>query len=260
MSRDNATLNKTTVTDAITLYTFTDKEAKHADTISVIVQDNQALLIDVAYPEYAERVAVDLQEQGIIPEVVVLSHYHPDHVSGLVVFPQCEIYADEHYVYNYGNCKIWAPDFIYIKPKFFIQEGDGMSFGKFNLEFYRAPGHCRCGVIASITEDILHTGDIIMITRDGKNSLPYITDGGSFEDHIRSLELIKKLDPETILVPHGGMIKGKETIADLVEERLYYLHKTFESKGQLPLQQCLPKDVSTYEHLEFHDLNLIRLL
>jgi glyoxylase-like metal-dependent hydrolase (beta-lactamase superfamily II) len=91
MSRQDAAMNKVPVTNDVSLYTFTNHDAKHSDTITVIVHDNQALLIDTAYPEYAQRVKEEMQQQGIKPEIVVLSHYHPDHVSGCSAFPECQI-------------------------------------------------------------------------------------------------------------------------------------------------------------------------
>jgi glyoxylase-like metal-dependent hydrolase (beta-lactamase superfamily II) len=260
MSRQDAAMSKVPVTNTISLYTFTNHESKHSDTITVIVQNNQALFIDTAYPEYAQRVKKEIEQQGIKPEIIVLSHYHPDHVSGCSAFPECQIYASEFYLYNYDNCQVWEPDFTYLHPKQLIRDNDLLSFGDFELTFHHSPGHSKCGIITQITEEIIHVGDLIMITWDRKNSLPYITDGGSFESHIKSLELIKKLDPDAIVVPHGGLIDNKKRINALVEDRLYYLEKVLDSKGTLPMAECLKNDISWYDHLNFHDMNVIQLV
>lgn len=262
MSRQDAAMKKETAADGICLYTFTDYEERHANTITVIVhsQEKQALVIDPSYPEFAERLKIDLQEQGITAEKIVISHYHPDHVSGCAALPQCEIHASEFYGYNYDNCQIWEPNFTYLRPTQLIRDGDSLTFGDFDLKFHHAPGHSKCSLMTEITDKILHIGDLIMICWDRKNSLPYISDGGNFEDHIKSLNHIKELDPDAIVVPHGEFIDNKTRLHALVDDRLYYLEKVLDSKGSLPLEQCVKNDISWYDHLEFHDTNIIHFL
>jgi glyoxylase-like metal-dependent hydrolase (beta-lactamase superfamily II) len=134
-----------------------------------------------------------------------------------------------------------------------------MTFGDFKLKFHPAPGHSRCSIITEINGKILQIGDLLMINVDRKNTLPYIADGGGFIEHIKSLELIKKLDPEAIIVPHGGFIDNKKRISDLVDDRVFYLEQVLNSKGALPVEKCLKNDISWYDNLEFHDINLIHL-
>ncbi|MCP4147363.1 MAG: MBL fold metallo-hydrolase [bacterium] len=258
MSRDDATMTKVSVSDCICLYVFSDEEANHEDTITVITQENRALLIDTAYPEYAARVKQDLKSNGIKADTVILSHYHPDHVAGLSAFANCKVYASEFYEFNYDNCRIWEPNFIYIRPRHLIKDGDSLTFGHLTLEFFHSPGHCKCSIITKITDKTYHIGDLVMITKDRKDSLPYVSDGGTFDDHINSLQLLKKIDPDFVLVPHGGLIE-KNDLDRRLEDRIYYLQKTLSSKGTLPLSQCLKEDVSRYDHTDFHDRNLMRL-
>lgn len=265
MKRKDAAMKKTTVADGFYLYTFADYSEKHAYTVTVLVRneagpDKRALIIDPSYPEFAEQVKADLQMQGITPEVIVLSHYHPDHSSGCTVFPQCRIYVHEQYEYNYDNCRVWEPGYTYLRATHLIRGGDSLSFGDFTLKFRYAPGHSRCSVITGINDKILQVGDLLMIGVDRKNTLPYISDGGSFQEHIKSLVLIKELDPDAIIIPHGGLIDNKIRIRDLVDDRVYYLEQVLNSKGELPVEKCLKYDVSWYGNLEFHDTNTIHLL
>lgn len=260
MRRSDTEMKKTKVTDTLYLYTFADEDVKLPDTITVIVQDKQALLIDTAFPEYSEQVKKDLEGQGIEPKVVILSHYHSDHASGCSVFSHCDIHASEFYEYNYNNCQVWEPGYTYVQPQHLIKDGDTLAFGTFNLEFTHTPGHSKDSLVTRVTEKIIHVGDLIMITKGERASLPFIADGGNFAEHIASLELLKKLDPDVILVPHGGMIDHKDDIHAMIDERVYYLEKTSSSMGTLPLPACLMNDISGYDYLEFHDTNLMRLL
>jgi glyoxylase-like metal-dependent hydrolase (beta-lactamase superfamily II) len=265
MKRKNATIKKTTVADGFFLYTFTDYSAKHANTVTVLVRnqagaDKRALILDPSYPEYAEQVKTDLQTQGIVPEVIVLSHYHPDHVSGCSVFHQCRIYVHESYEHNYDNCHMWEPEYTYPRATHLIRGGDSLSFGDYTLKFHYAPGHSRCSVLTEINGKIIQVGDLLMIGVERKNTIPYIADGGSFEEHIKSLKLIKDLAPDVVIIPHGGLIDNKNRIQDLVDDRVYYLEKVLNSKGELPIEKCLKNDISWYDSLEFHDTNTIYLL
>ncbi len=259
MSRNKAKTKKTKVIENLYLYEFIDEDAILPDTITVMVQGSRALLIDTAYPEYAEHVKKDLEEQGISVEIIILSHYHSDHVSGCAVFTPCEIYAGEHFEHSYNNCRIWEPGYTYVKPQHLIKDGDSLSFGDFELEFLYAPGHSPCGVITKITERIVHIGDLIMMSKNNRAVLPFIADGGNFAGHIQSLELLKKIEPEIVVVPHGGRIENKENIEKEIEDRIYYLEQTSSAMGTLPLPACLKENISAYDHLEFHDTNLTRL-
>lgn len=265
MSKKDATMKKTTVADGFYLYTFADYSEAHSNTITALVsrrdsQGKRALIIDPSYPEYAEQVKSDLQTQGITPEIIVLSHYHPDHAGGCAVLPQCRIYVHEQYEYNYDNCRVWEPGYTYLRPTHLIRGGDSLSFGDFTLKFHYAPGHSRCSIITGINGKTIQVGDLLMMGVDRKNTLPYIADGGSFEEHIKSLELIKELGPEAIILPHGGSIDNKNIIRDLVDDRVYYLEQVLNSKGALPVEKCLKNDISRYGNLEFHDTNIIYLL
>lgn len=260
MDRNEAELSYVTVIDNLDIYTFTIDASRHQDTITVLSNGADALVIDTAFPEYSGRVADHLRERGIAVKTVVLSHYHGDHVSGLPAFEGAEIYASEFYEGNFNNCRVWEPGYTYLKPTRLIKHGDILAFGTFNLEFIHAPGHSLCSLIIKITDKILHVGDQIMITKDRKASLPFIADGGDFLEHARSLELIKQLDPDMILVPHGGLVKRGEDINKMVDDRVYYLERVAHSFGTLPLPACLRGDVSLYDHLDFHDTNLMRLV
>ena len=59
--------------------------------IFVLVAEKKALIIDTAYPTHAKQVKDDLEKNGIKPEKVIISHFHPDHAGGSSVFGECEI-------------------------------------------------------------------------------------------------------------------------------------------------------------------------
>lgn len=220
----------------------------------------KALVIDTISPGPSAYVKKDLESQDIDVETVVLTHFHPDHVAGCPVFTGSRIYASRHYEYNFENCKRWEPKYDYQRPTDLLKDGDKMSFGPFSLDFAEAHGHSQCGFIIKIDNDIVIAGDLLMYGHDGRPTLPYISLGGGFSDFIQCLERLKAMEYRVLLVPHGKPMSEKKKIADDIDDAVYYLKRTLNSKGTLPLNVCLKKDPSHYGGTEYHDNNLIQLM
>jgi glyoxylase-like metal-dependent hydrolase (beta-lactamase superfamily II) len=263
-STTNGSMEKITVRDNLYQYFFTGGGEPSVNSIFVCLKEDagktQALLIDTAFPAYAQRVKKDLEDNGIQPEIVVLSHYHPDHAAGCPVFSGCRIYVSEFYEDNLENCKRWEPEFTFVRPTHLIKDGDTLSFGSFHLKFIYAPGHSQCNVMCLINGEVLHVGDLLMFEAGNKRVLPYISMGGSFKQHIESLEGIKNLAYNTMLIPHGPLLNDKDKINAEIDDRVYYLKRVLNSKGTLPLAACLKEDISAYAHARYHETNLMQLM
>ena len=261
MTSSSDNMEKIRIRDNLFQYHFNRDENGEPNSIYVGIDDrrNKALILDTAFLSCAEHVKKDLEEQGIEPEVVILSHYHPDHAGGTPVFQHCRLYASEFYLVNYENCQRWHPDLTFIPPTDVIKDGDTLTFGSFNFRFIYAPGHSNCTVLTLINEDVLHIGDLLMLSEDDKLTLPYISMGGSFDEHIRSLEKIKTIAYNLLAFGHGHLSSEKEKNTAMIDDLLYYLNRVQDSMGTLPLAVCLRNDITTYAHTEYHDNNLMYL-
>lgn len=264
MNTKNSSMEKIMVRENLCQYFFPEDKALSINSIFAFINRSgspaKALLIDTAFPELAQMVKKDLEENGIQPEIVVLSHYHPDHSAGCTVFPGCPIYASEFYEDNLENCKRWEPTLTFLRATHLIKDGDTLSFGTFHFRFIHAPGHSHCSLMSIINHDVLHAGDLLMYEAGDKISLPYISMGGSFKQHIASLERIKTLNYNIMLIPHGHFLSDKEKIIEEIDDRIYYLKRVLNSNGTLPVAACLKRDISNYAHIETHDTNLIQLM
>lgn len=99
-----------------------------------------------------------------------------------------------------------------------------------------------------------------MKSKNGKDMLLYISDDGDFREHIESLHMISKLDFNKIIPSHGDIMTDSQRIKEAIFDRIYYLTKVNESKGELELKDCLKKDINNYESLKYHKYNIEQLV
>ena len=255
-------MKKIDIKENVFLYEFNDNNNNTDFNINItaIVDGSRALLIDTGYEEQAKLVKQDMMKNGINVELVVLSHYHPDHISGCKAFKGCCFIGSKFYKYNLERCKIWFPDEEFIEPNILMGEKGSLKFGTHNMRFIHTPGHCKCSISTVIDDEIIHVGDLIMKSQNGKNMLPYISDDGDFKEHIDSLHMIADLGYNTVLPSHGDVITGNQEIKEMIFDRIYYLTKVNESKGELALEDCLKQDIENYDFLKYHEINVKQLI
>ena len=253
---------KNEVRDNIIQYYFDNVEGKVPNSIFVCIDDQRkkALILDTAYPEYSQTVRTDLESNGIQPEVVVLSHYHPDHSSGCVVFKDCEIYASHLYEDNLFNAQRWEPELTFLQPTKTVKDGDSLRFGNFHLKFTFTPGHCNCLMATLINDDVMHIGDLLMFNSDDLPTLPYVALGGGFKKFIASLEWLKRAKYNALLIPHGAVQDDRERINRIADGWIYYLRRMLETNGEKPVAECLDSDASNYANHEYHNINVMGLM
>ncbi|MGE5341366.1 MAG: MBL fold metallo-hydrolase [Candidatus Omnitrophota bacterium] len=257
-------MEKIAIRDGMVQYSFIEADRSTLNSIFVCVDHTgptpRALLIDAAYPGHARMVKHDLDAAGIKPEVILISHYHPDHAGGCSVFPGCAVYAPFHYETNFSNCQRWHPELTFIRPSRTFKNGDTFTFGPHRFEFSEAPGHSRCSMFITINQDVLHIGDLLMLDCGDKLNLPYISLGGNYKQYIDTLERLKTMPCHGVIIPHGTGIYAPERIIRAADDYLFYLRKVLSSAGNLPLSACLRDGMNAYAHPEFHDNNLMQLM
>ncbi len=233
---------------------FTPRDADELDfSLTVLVEGRRALLIDAAFRLQAEELRAHLTDAGLQPVIVLLSHYHPDHFKGAAVFADCELWASPHYTHNYALYRSRRPDKDFPIPTRLLADGEETTFGDFALRFLHAPGHSPCSLITLINARCAQVGDLLMATPEGLPTLPRVED---YPAMIASLECLRALDVEVLLLSHGLPLLGRAAIHARIDETLYYLRSLWDSRGILPLADCLPRDVAHYGRLELHEHNL----
>lgn len=249
------------IRDNICQYVFIkNKDKPYMDiNITVLIDGKNAMLIDTAYSKQATIVKQDLKSKGITVNEIILSHYHPDHAAGATEFKDTKLSCSVHYKNNYKNCHVWDEGHNYRKPHHTILNKSTKNYGKFTLEFFDAPGHTQCSIITLIDGKIAHVGDLLMLDAFGNHMIPYICDDGNFQEHINSLEIIKTIGPEILVLSHGKHIVGKELIMDIVDMRIHYLKCVLESKGKADIEELLLGDLDQWAFKRVHNKNLTKL-
>lgn len=134
-----------------------------------------------------------IEEHNLIPEKVVLTHGHIDHVLGVgycvgkwnipVVINKIDVATMEHSILwgtSMGfNITMPVAEFIY------MEEGDLLSFGNSNLDILFLPGHApgHLGFYNKTTNEIFQ-GDVLFRQGIGRTDLP----GGDYNTLIKTIK------------------------------------------------------------------------
>jgi glyoxylase-like metal-dependent hydrolase (beta-lactamase superfamily II) len=164
-------------------------------------------LVDAGYADTTEALLAGIEEVGITPERLILTHGDPDHVGGF-----------DALVEEYG-VETWVPVGVDLDTEHGPDHryGDGESIGPF--ETVRVPGHAP-GSSALVDEGrgILVTGDTVF--GSDMRGLPagsLIAPSDHFSEDVaqadRNLEELLSYDFDVALVFHGSSVmsgaKGK---------------------------------------------------
>jgi len=193
--------------------------------IYALLHAKQALLIDSGFPEHASAVRADLAKAGYEVQLILLSHFHSDHILGLKSFPGIEAWGSA------AALPVREPPFRGITGETTLE------FGEFTLTFRPAPGHSPCSMFTVINRRFVHVGDNLIAANDGTPILPW-AEFKDVSDHIRSLEALPDLEPVLALPGHGKPFPGGDALREETENRLKYLRAVRDGEGRVSVEQA----------------------
>lgn len=196
-------------------------------------------VVDPGQP--AERAAEIVAEVGNTP-VVLLTHFHADHLTAT---PEgAEVYApwgEELFVSSvkarlFFTHGVYTENAVYkgndLKVAGVFKPGDRV--GPF--EIVPLPGH-TFGQVGFYAEGVLYVGDALFGERVlEKYGVPYLMDVDMF---LESLERIRSLEPETLVVGHGPVTTSRKKVVEMIEA-----NKAAVEKAVKLVEEALPGDLT----------------
>ncbi len=179
-----------------------------------ILQDEQAKLCAVIDPgDEPERVIRAAEQTGCTPTMILLTHGHFDHYTGvaglLEKWPDLPVYIHEKDVTDRvsGGFDLLFPR-LTEKNQRYYKEGDCLTLGGLTIRVLETPGHSR-GSVCLVVGDVIFSGDTLFYGSCGRTDFA----GGSYEDILRSLKRLAELPGQYKVYP------GHDRPTDLDFER-----------------------------------------
>lgn len=171
---------------------------------SLLAEGRKALIVDPG--QEAERILAALAEHHLLPEAILLTHGHFDHIGAIPelqeAYPELPVYVTEE------DAKVMThplnrlpPDYPPVSVKNLRNAAEAAAL-PLHPEVINTPGHTPGGVCYHFPEaKTLFSGDTLFAGSVGRTDLP----GGDMKTLMASMEQLKQLPPETIVVPGHGM-------------------------------------------------------
>ena len=150
------------------------------------------------------------REYGIIPEAIVLTHGHFDHILAVEeirrAFQEITVYAAEKEAKLLGDSRLnmtgsYGTGFS-LRPDRLVKDGDVLELAGLKWQVIETPGHTAGSMCLWIEEeDVLISGDTLFAESLGRTDFPT----GSSADIIRSIkERLFVLPEDTMVYPGHG--------------------------------------------------------
>jgi cyclase len=173
-----------------------------------LVSGREAVVYDTHVSvEHARHIRDTLEGEAVERFIVVLSHWHLDHVAGTAAFEDCEVIASERTAELLERFRpaieagtLEGPPAIdpLIMPTRTFTDRLALTIGDERLELIHTNIHSDDATVIWLPERrMLLCGDAM------EDPITYVDEPEAFEAHLANLAELRKLAPERILPSHG---------------------------------------------------------
>ena len=171
--------------------------------------EKQCLIID---PGFSPEPLVDmLQQESILPQRILLTHGHCDHIAGIELlkntFGKIPVGISDIDASMLSNCRqnlSWMTGKMLRldPPEEKFQPNDIVEWNQIKLKVLPCPGHTPGGISFYCAEDsVVFTGDALFAGSIGRHDFP----GGNLQNLLRAIrEQLLNLPDDTIVYPGHG--------------------------------------------------------
>ena len=169
-----------------------------------ILQEEQAKLCAVIDPgDEPERVIRAVEQTGCTPTMILLTHGHFDHYTGvaglLEKWPELPVYIHEKDVTDRvsGGFDLLFPR-LTEKNQRYYKEGDCLTLGGLTIRVLETPGHSEGSVCLLVEgQGVLFAGDTLFRCSCGRCDFP----GGDYRKMLASLGRLASLEGDLRVLP-----------------------------------------------------------
>ena len=189
--------------------------------VLLLQNDNEILIVDTAFRRHFNQIVEDLTHKGLTITKVVTTHFHRDHIGGLVRLKHAESYASI-FCTKTLDIVFRGGDYTDYMPKHVVVNKQIINFGKFKVELEINSGHSIDGLLVTINDKYVVTGDDVIFTDEHEALLPFAADG-DINAHIKSLIKISNKVSNGVMIPsHGHVISNHDQIQKDISDRIKY--------------------------------------
>lgn len=165
-----------------------------------ILCDEEAAVCAVIDPgDEPRRIAAAIAGTGCTPEMILLTHGHFDHYTGveglLELYPALPVYIHRADTADKPGGELLFPH-LGEKNQRYYQEGDQLPLGGLTVRVMETPGHSK-GSVCLLVGDVIFCGDTLFRLSCGRTDFP----GGDYREILESLKRLAQLPGDYTCYP-----------------------------------------------------------
>jgi len=165
-----------------------------------ILSEEKAGLCAVIDPgDEPVRVAKAIEATGCKPAMILLTHGHFDHYTGvnglLEKYPQLPVYIHRADTTDAPRSELLYPR-LGEKNQRYFKEGDSLTLGDESITVMETPGHSK-GSVCLVVEDVIFCGDTLFRMSCGRTDFP----GGDYREILLSLKRLGQMSGDYTCYP-----------------------------------------------------------
>ncbi len=207
----------------------------HPEVPVYLIRGKKNYLIDAAFTFMAPNIVGELEELGVEPHYLLLTHSHYDHIGATPFirknFPEIKVVASRRTAEILAKPKAIelikslekeaersfgeVSDLEFQPFKIDIIVGEGDEIEEFSV--LETPGHTRCSVSFVFPEKkIIFVGDAAGVIEEGHIRPQFLS---SYDQYVASLQKILKYGDFSLALGHGGIIpEGREFLENSLKK------------------------------------------